>query len=239
MLVTYIRSIVLYIIVLIVTRIMGKREIGQLQPFEFVISIMIADLATIPMSEVGVPILDGIIPIFSLLIMHLIITVLNLKSIKFRSIVCGKPTLLIEKGKINENILEKERLDLSELQEKLREKDVFNLGDVDYVILETNGEISIILKPEKRNATLQEMNLKAEIEGLTYNLILDGRILHNNLRKIGKNEKWLQKQINNYKAKIDEVLIATINEKGDFYCQKKLRFEKEKISFEKGKGSNN
>ena len=102
MLVTYIRSIVLYVIVLIVTRLMGEREIGQLQPFEFVISIMIADLATIPMSEIGVPIFDGIIPIFSLLIMHLLITILNLKSLKLRSIVCGKPAMLVEKGKINE-----------------------------------------------------------------------------------------------------------------------------------------
>ena len=134
MLVTYIRSIVLYVIVLIVTRLMGKREIGQLQPFEFVISIMIADLATIPMSEIGVPIFDGIIPIFSLLIMHLLITILNLKSLKLRSIVCGKPAMLVEKGKINEQVLEKEKFDLSELQERLREKDIFSLQDVDYVI---------------------------------------------------------------------------------------------------------
>lgn len=228
MLVTYIRSIVLYMIVLIVTRIMGKREIGQLQPFEFVISIMIANLATIPMSEVGVPILDGIVTIFSLLIMHLIITVLNLKSIKFRSIVCGKPAILVNKGKVNEDILEKERLDISELQEKLREKDVFDLGDVDYVILETNGEISVILKPEKRNANLQELGIEAEIEGLTYTLILDGRVMHKNLRKIGKNEKWLYKQIDKYKAKVDEILIATINEKGDFFCQKKNYINKRK-----------
>lgn len=221
MLVTYIRSIVLYVIVLIVTRLMGKREIGQLQPFEFVISIMIADLATIPMSEVGVPIFDGIIPIFSLLIMHLIITVLNLKSMKFRSIVCGKPAILVNKGKINEQVLEKERFDLSELQEKLREKDIFDMSDVDYVILETNGEISVILKPNKRNVTLEDLKIEGEILGLAYNLILDGKVMSQNLKTIGKNNKWLVKQLKKFNLKPEEVLIATINEKGEFFCQKK------------------
>lgn len=221
MLVTYIRSIVLYIIVLVVTRLMGKREIGQLQPFEFVISIMIADLATIPMSEVGVPIFDGIIPIFSLLIIHLIITVLNLKSLRLRSIMCGKPALLVEKGKINEQALEKERFDLSELQEKLREKDVFSMLDVDYVILETNGEISVILKPEKQNPNKTDLKIQPKFTGLTYNLILDGKILGENLKIINKNSNWLRKQLKKYDAKPKDILIATIDEAGNFFCQRK------------------
>ena len=221
MLVTYIRSIVLYVIVLIVTRLMGEREIGQLQPFEFVISIMIADLATIPMSEIGVPIFDGIIPIFSLLIMHLLITILNLKSLKLRSIVCGKPAMLVEKGKINEQVLEKEKFDLSELQERLREKDIFSLQDVDYVILETNGEISVILKPEKNKPTLKDLNITPVKTGVSYNLVLDGRIMEDNIKQIGKNKTWLNKQLKKYKAKPKEILIATIDESGNFFCQKK------------------
>ena len=221
MLVTYIRSIVLYIIVLVVTRLMGKREIGQLQPFEFVISIMIADLATIPMSEVGVPIFDGIIPIFSLLIIHLVITVLNLKSLKLRSIVCGKPAMLVEKGKINEQVLEKEKFDLSELQERLREKDVFSLQDVEYVILETNGEISVILKPDKNKPTLKDLNIVTQRKGITYNLILDGRVMNDNLNKIDKSRGWLNKQLKKYKAKPKDILIATVDEAGNFFCQKR------------------
>ena len=104
MLVTFIRSIVLYIIILIVMRLMGKREIGQLQPFELVIAIMIADLASIPMTEVGIPIQNGIIPILGLLVMHLIISVINMKSIRTREIICGKPTMLVYRGKINEKV---------------------------------------------------------------------------------------------------------------------------------------
>jgi len=108
MLLTFIRTIILYIIVLIVMRFMGKREIGQLQPFELAISIMIADLATIPMAEPGIPITNGIIPILGLLVMHLTISVINLKSVKLREIICGKPSLLIERGKINEKVMKKE-----------------------------------------------------------------------------------------------------------------------------------
>ena len=221
MLITYIRSIALYVIVLIVTRLMGKREIGQLQPFEFVISIMIADLATIPMSEVGVPIFDGIVPIFGLLTMHLLITVFNLKSLRFRSAVCGKPAMLIEKGKINEQVLEKERFDLSELQERLREKDVFSLLDVDYVILETNGEISVILKPEKQKPNVKDLNLPAGKTGITYSLVLDGRIMGENLKAIGKNKKWLVNKLKEYKASANDTLIATIDEEGNFFFQRR------------------
>ena len=129
MLITFFRSIILYIIVLIVMRLMGKREIGQLQPFELAISIMIADLASIPMTEIGIPIFNGIIPILGLLVMHLIISVINLKSLKAREIICGKPSILIYRGKIDEKVLKKERFTINELEERLRGNNVVNLGD--------------------------------------------------------------------------------------------------------------
>ena len=131
MLVIFIRTIVLYTLVLLVMRFMGKREIGQLQPFELVISIMIADLASIPMSDIGVPIFNGIIPILGLLIMHILISYSNLKSIKFRGIICGRPAILIYRGRIDEAIMKRERYTINELQERLRGKDVFNIGDVE------------------------------------------------------------------------------------------------------------
>ena len=221
MLVNFIRAIILYIIILIIMRLMGKREIGQLQPFEFVISLMIANLATIPMSDTGVPILDGIVPMLGLLAMHLIITLLNLKSARFRFAICGKPNILVYRGKIDENALEKERFTVSELEERLREKDIFSFADVEYVILETNGDISVILKPEKRNVTLEDMNIQAEYTGIPYNLILDGNVMSDNLRAIGKDYKWLEKQIKKFGIKPENTLIATIDAKGDFFCQEK------------------
>ena len=138
MLITFLRSIVLYIIILIVMRLMGKREIGQLQPFELVIAILIADLASIPMAEIGIPLENGIIPILGLLIMHLVISVINMKSIRAREIICGKPRILIYRGKINEEALRRERFTLSELEERLRGNNIISLGDVEYAILETS-----------------------------------------------------------------------------------------------------
>lgn len=221
MIVTFFRSIVLYIIVLIVMRFMGKREIGQLQPFELAISIMIADLASIPMADVGIPIFNGIIPILGLLTMHLIISVLNLKSIKAREIICGKPSILIYRGKINEKVLKKERFTINELEERLRANNVFNLGDVEYAILETSGQVTVIQKPEKRNTTPQDFKIVPEYEGIPYDLVVDGKIMHANLREIGKDYNWLKKQVEKFKMKPEEALVVTMDGKGQIFCQKK------------------
>lgn len=221
MLITFFRSIVLYIIVLIVMRLMGKREIGQLQPFELAISIMIADLASIPMTEIGIPIFNGIIPILGLLVMHLIISVINLKSLKAREIICGKPSILIYRGKIDEKALKKERFTINELQEKLRSIDVINLADVEYAILETSGEVTVIQKPNKRNLTPEDMSIEPEYEGIPYDLVIDGKVMDENLKKIGKNYEWLKNILKEYKMKPEEALVVTIDGKNQIFCQKK------------------
>lgn len=221
MLVIFIRTIVLYVLVLLVMRFMGKREIGQLQPFELVISIMIADLASIPMSDIGVPISNGIVPILSLLVMHLVISVSNLKSIRFRQVICGKPAILIYRGRIDEKQLKKERYTINELQERLRGKDVFNIGDVEYAILETSGEINIILKPEKRNPTLDDLNVQAKYEGIAYDLVIDGIVQYENLTKINKDYKWLKSQVNKFGFEPEEALVVTIDGGNQIFCQEK------------------
>ncbi len=162
MLITFFRAIILYIIVLIVMRLMGKREIGQLQPFELAISIMIADLASIPMTEIGIPISNGIIPILGLLVMHLIISIINMKSLKAREVVCGKPTILVYRGKIDEKALRKERFTINELEERLRGNTVVNLGDVEYAILDTSGQVTVIQKPEKRTTIPEDFQIHPE-----------------------------------------------------------------------------
>ena len=221
MLITFFRSIVLYVIVLIVMRLMGKREIGQLQPFELAISIMIADLATIPMTETGIPIFNGIIPILGLLLMHLIISIVNLKSIKGREIICGKPSILIYRGKIDEKILKKERFTINELQEKLRSNNIVNLGDVEYAILETSGEVTVIQKPEKRGTIPEDFNIQPDYEGIPYDLVIDGKVMNKNLKSIGKNYNWLKKQVEKFGIKPEEALVVTIDGKGQIFCQKK------------------
>ena len=221
MLITFFRAIVLYIIVLIVMRLMGKREIGQLQPFELAISIMIADLASIPMTEIGIPIFNGIIPILGLLLMHLIISLINLKSLKAREVICGKPSILIYRGKINEQALKKERFTINELQERLRGSNVVNLGDVEYAILETSGQVTVIQKPGKRTTIPEDFNILPEYEGIPYDLVVDGKVMNKNLKTIGKNYTWLKNQVEKFNIKPEEALIVTLDGKGQIFCQKK------------------
>ena len=211
MLIVFLRSIVLYIIVLIVMRLMGKREIGQLQPFELAIAIMIADLAAVPMAETGIPISNGIIPILGLLVMHLIISFLNLKSMKIREILCGKPAILIYRGKIDEKV-----------QERLRSSNVVNLGDVEYAILETSGQVTVIQKPDKRTTTPKDFNITPEYEGIPYDLVVDGKVMYKNLKTIGKDYNWLKKQVNKFNMEPEEALIVTFDGGSQMFCQKKL-----------------
>ena len=221
MIITFIRAIILYIIVLVVMRLMGKREIGQLQPFELAISIMIADLASIPMTEPGIPITNGIIPILGLLVMHLAISVINIKSIRAREIVCGKPSILIYRGKIDEKVLKKERFTINELQERLRGNNVVNIGDVEYAILETSGQVTVIPKPHKRTTIPEEFDLMPEYEGISYDLVVDGKVMYDNLKLIEKNYEWLKKQVAKFGFEPEQALVVTMDGKGQFFCQKK------------------
>ena len=221
MLINFFRSIMLYLIVLIVMRLMGKREIGQLQPFELAISIMIADLATIPMADTGIPIGNGIIPILGLLVMHLLITFINLKSNKLREIICGKPRILIYRGKIQEKAMKKERFTINELQERIRSQNIVNLGDVEYAILETSGQITVIEKPNKRQTIPEDFGIMPEYEGIPYDLVIDGKIMYKNLEEIGKDYNWLKNEVNKFKYNPEEALVVTIDGRGQIFCQKK------------------
>lgn len=219
MLITFFRAIVLYILVLIVMRLMGKREIGQLQPFELAISIMIADLAAVPMAETGVPITNGIMPILGLLVMHLIISIINIKSTTARAIICGKPSILIFRGKIDEKVLRKERFTINELEERLRDNNIFNIGDVEYAILETSGQVTVIPKPNKKSVTPEDLNIEPKYEGISYDLVVDGKVMYKNLEKIGKNYVWLKKQTEKFGIKPEDALIVTIDGNNQFFCQ--------------------
>ena len=226
MLIIFFRSILLYIVILIVMRLMGKRQIGELQPFEFAISIMIADLATIPMSEIGIPISNGIIPILGLLVMELLISTVNLKSMKARAIICGKPRILIYRGKIDEKALRKERFTINELQERLRGKDVNSIMDVEYAILETNGEITIVYKPEKREIRVEDLEIHPKYDGIQYDLVVDGKVMFENLKILGKDYNWLEKNLKKFKLKPEEALVVTLDGKGEIFYQKSQKYEK-------------
>lgn len=221
MLLLFVRTIILYALVLVVMRCMGKREISQLQPFELVISIIIADLATMPMADSGIPILNGIIPILGLLMMHIIISILNLKSTTVREIICGKPRILVNKGKIDEKAMIKENFTINELQERLRVNNIFNLEDVEYAILETSGQITVIPKPGKRNTTPEDFNIQSEYVGIPYDLVIDGKVMYENLQKLGKNYNWLKREVEKFGFEPEEALVVVISGNQSIFCQKK------------------
>ena len=222
----FIRVIIIYVLVLIIMRFMGKREIGQMQPFELVIAIMIADLASVPMSDTGIPITNGIVPILALLLIQLIISILNLKSMRVRQIMSGVPSILIYRGRIDEKALRKEKLTVNELQEKLRQFSVFDIGDVEYAILETSGQVTVIQKPEKRNTTPEDFGITPEYEGIPYDLVVDGKVMYNNLKKLDKSYQWLKQEINKFNIEPEDALIATLNGKGEIFCQAKNKTKK-------------
>ena len=221
MILILVRTIIIYILVLFVMRFMGKREIGQMQPFELVIAIMIADLAATPMAEIGIPLLYGVIPIFGLLLIHIIISILNLKSIKIREILCGKPAILIYRGRIDEKAMIRENFTINELQERLRVNNINNIGDVEFAILETSGQISVVQKPEKRALKPEDFNMQVDYEGIAYDLVIDGKIMTENLDKLGKNYNWLEQEVGKFNMKPEEALIVVLNGDGSIFCQKK------------------
>ncbi|MCR4441488.1 MAG: DUF421 domain-containing protein [Peptococcaceae bacterium] len=191
MLILAIRTIILYFLVVLVMRIMGKPQIGQLQPFELVVAIIISELAAVAMADPEVPLLSGIIPIVILALTQITIAYVTLKSERARSLVCGRPSILVEKGTINENELRRLRMNINDLLEQLRVKNFPNISEVDYAIMETNGELSVIPKGDARPVTTKDLGINAPDPGLPLTLVIDGKIINENLKRSGITLKQL------------------------------------------------
>ncbi|MTI71735.1 MAG: DUF421 domain-containing protein [Firmicutes bacterium] len=217
-----IRAAILYGYVLFSMRLMGKGEIAEMQPFELVIMIMMAEAAALPMEDLGVPLLNGFIAISALLFLQIFISFINLKSEKARGFICGKPSILVNKGKINQRELNKLRININDLIEQMRSKDYPTLEDVEYVILETNGDLSVIPKENKRGVTIEDLYEKSNYEGLPITLIIDGKINHNNLKKASITEKWLLSRLKAKGSKnVEDILFCYIDENKELFIQKK------------------
>jgi len=220
MIIVLIRTIILYLIVVITMRLMGKKQIGQLQPFELATAIMISELASFPMQDTRLPLMHGVIPIVTLLILQVSTAVLQLKSETLRTLFCGKPSILIKNGLIDSNELKRQKFSLNDLMEELRLKGFYNIEDIYCAILETSGQLSIIPKTELTGVTKSDMNIKCSQDILPITLILDGKISKNNLKMIDKNESWLNNKLKKQNIKSSkDVFIAIIDSKGKFYLQ--------------------
>jgi uncharacterized membrane protein YcaP (DUF421 family) len=222
MFIVMIRTIILYFIVVITMRIMGKRQIGEMQPFELVIAIMVSELASLPMQDTRIPLAHGVIPIVTLLFLQAVISMAELKSEAARTIFSGKPSIIIKDGKIDIKQLKYDRFNINDLFEELRLQGYYNIENIQYAILETSGQLSVIPKTELEPATKQDLNIKTTQDKLPVTLILDGKINQNNLKVIEKNNLWLENELKeNNISSVDKVFIALLDSKGKFFYQLK------------------
>ena len=223
MLTIVLRSIIIYLIVLFVFRIMGKRQLGQMQPFELVLTLIIADLATIPMADVSVPVLHGIFPLFTLVILHFILTFFCKLSLKMSALISGKPVIVINPDGIDYKAMKKLNLTIDDIFEAMRGLGYFSLDQVEYAIMETNGKISILPKAESMPVTNDSMKIKVEPSALPITIISEGKIIKENLQLANFEEKnlfkFLTKNLN--KTKLKDVLIMTVDFNGQVFLQTK------------------
>lgn len=211
MILSYLRTIVLYCVLIAVIRMMGKRQIGQMEASEFVVAMLIADLASIPMQDAGIPLLSGLVPLITVLGLELVLSHLSLKSIWFRKVLCGKPVILVENGNILQENLRKTRVTLDELTGHLREKDVLDLQDVQYAILETNGNLSVFPYPNQKPASAADAGIPTKKQYLPLTVISDGKLLKSNLKKAGKDMAWVQKILKKRRVSIADTWLLTVD----------------------------
>ncbi len=210
MLTTIIRVVILYLFVTIAIRIMGKRNIGELQPTELVITLLLSEFASIPIEDNSVPLINSLIPVMLLISFEIIISVISMKSIKFRSLSDGNPIIIIKNGQLDQKELKKLRLTVDDVLSGLRQKDIFNINDVAYAIIETNGTLSVLLKNSSQNATKSDVKAKKEDDGFTYPIIVDGAIIKKNLSFCGMNKTDIKKILEKKNILKKEVFLMII-----------------------------
>ena len=195
MYISFLRTLILYLLIVLTVRLMGKRQVGELEPTELVAAILISDLAAVPMQDIGIPLLSGVIPILTLLALELLSAELSLRSVRFREFLCGSPVLLIADGKLDQKAMRKNRLSLDELQEYLRKSGIPDVSQVQYAILETSGDLSAFVYPQYAPVTQGSAGAKQEKLELPVPVISDGRLLSEHLQGLGLDEAWLEKAL--------------------------------------------
>ena len=220
MVTAFIRTIILYLILIAGLRLSGKRQIGELEPIELVLTMLLSDLASVPMQDFGIPLLNGIVPILTLLSLSALLSYCSLRSIRFRSLVCGTPAIIIRDGRLQQDVMRHNRLTLDELLEELRTQGISDLNDVKYAILETSGQLSVLLRSDRQPITPAQLGQAvADDVYLPTVIINDGRLLRKNLKLAGLNENWLSKQLQSHKVRSpQEVFFLSVDQDGGVIC---------------------
>lgn len=217
MLITIIRTAILYLFVTIAIRLMGKRQIGDMQPNELVVTLLISEIAAIPLQDANQPVLNGIVAIFVLVIVEIIMSVLTMKYMTLHKILSGKSVLIIKDGKIDQKAMKRVRLTVVDLVELLRGQNVFDISTVSFAILEVNGNLSVILKPEHRTVTPKDMKLKIKKDGLPLPVISDGKIVIESLRELKLSENTIKELAGMQHTKTEDVFLMTLDQYGNCY----------------------
>ncbi len=212
MLISYFRTVLLYLVLIAVIRLLGKRQIGQMEPSEFVVTMLVANLASIPMQDGAIPLYSGLVPILTVIGVELVLSALSMRSVKLRQLLCGKPVILIENGRILQENLRSTRVTLDELTGHLREKDVLDLTSVQYAILETDGNLSVFPYPKDRPASAKEAGIHPKKQHLPYTIIGDGYLYRENLSAAGKDDRWVQKTLQAQQATLRDTWLLTVDE---------------------------
>lgn len=221
MLVLILRAFILYIFAIFVMRIMGKREIGQLQPFELAITLIISDLLVIPMENTGVPLVNGVIPVLVITFSQFLFSYITVKNERIQQIVSGKPTLMIKNGNLVEPNLRKQNYNITELLEQLRINGVDRVQDVECAMLETNGQLSVILKTLKRPATVEDIGIVKQYEGIPVEVILDGKFISENFNRANVTLEEVKKELEKHNTTVENVFFATVDAQKQFVIQEK------------------
>lgn len=226
MAVSFVRTVILYIVIMASMRFMGKRQLGQLEPSELVVAVLISDLAASPLQSTGIPLLHGLIPVAILVCCEILVSGAVVKSIKFRAFICGKPSVLVKNGVIDQREMHKNRFTIDELTEELRGKGITDIGNVKYAILETDGALSVLPYPSECPVTADQLGIEPEDAGYPSIIINNGRVLDGNLRMIGLNDAWLGKQLKKRGfSSPDEVYLMTVDGLGRIYFSAKEAVE--------------
>ena len=219
----FFRTIILYLLLMVGLRLMGKRQIGELEPSELVLTLIISDLAAVPMQDFGIPLVNGVFPIVILLCLSMVLSFINLKSVRFRAILCGKPAIIIQNGRLVQQAMNKTRLTIDELYEQLRGQGITDLKSVKYAILETNGKISALLYTSESPVTPKVLGTQVKDDTLLPILLInDGRVMTDNLRASGRDMAWLDGQLKvRGLSSPREVFFLTVDESGRVEFAKK------------------
>lgn len=221
MLIVFTRSIIIYIFLLIAMRLMGKKQLGELQPFEFAITLIAAELACIPMSDTQVPVLYGLVPIFTLFVVEFTLTKIVKHSIRMRKLINGKPVIVITPQGIDYEAINKLDMTIHDIMEAIRSKNYSSPAELEWAIVETNGDMSVVPKTENRAVTMADLGLECKPALIPYSIICEGKLMEQNMKRSGFDDKKLKIILDKYNYGLRDILLLLISGNDEFYLQPK------------------